>query len=99
MAGAAPPVAPLTLTLARYMPRHKQIAIARETLEIFTPLAHRLGLWQYKTELADLSFKHLFPQELPPPSARGLRPLARALRALAPRLTRLHPVCPRPAGV
>ena len=47
----------------QFMPVHKRVAIARETLEIFVPLAHRLGLRHYKTELADLSFKHLFPAE------------------------------------
>ena len=47
----------------QFMPVHKRVAIARETLEIFVPLAHRLGLRQYKTELADLSFKYLFPAE------------------------------------
>ena len=47
----------------QYMPVHKRASIARETLEIFSPLAHRLGMWQYKTELADLSFKYLFPDE------------------------------------
>ena len=41
----------------QYMPVDKRASIARETLEIFSPLAHRLGMWQYKTELADLSFK------------------------------------------
>jgi len=46
-----------------FMPPRKQVAIARETLEIFTPLAHRLGMWGYKTELADLSFKYLFPHD------------------------------------
>ena len=47
----------------QYMPVHKRIAIARETLEIFAPLAHRLGMWQFRSELADLSFKYLFPAE------------------------------------
>jgi len=47
----------------QYMPPHKRVAIARETLEIFAPLAHRLGMWQFKTELADLSFAYLFPEE------------------------------------
>lgn len=47
----------------QYMPIEKRAAIARETLEIFAPLAHRLGMWQYKTELSDLSFKYLFPKE------------------------------------
>ena len=47
----------------QYMPPHKRVAIARETLEIFTPLAHRLGMWSFKTELADLSFSYLFPEE------------------------------------
>ena len=47
----------------QHMPPHKRAATARETLQIFAPLAHRLGLWAYKTELSDLSFKYLFPAE------------------------------------
>jgi len=47
----------------QYMPPHKRVAIARETLEVFAPLAHRLGMWQFKTELADLSFAYLFPDD------------------------------------
>ena len=47
----------------QWMPVEKRASIARETLEIFAPLAHRLGMWQFKTELSDLSFKYLFPAE------------------------------------
>lgn len=47
----------------QYMPLEKRASIARETLEIFAPLAHRLGMWQYKTTLSDLSFSYLFPKE------------------------------------
>lgn len=42
-----------------HLPATKRRYIARETLEIFAPLAHRLGMWQFKWELEDLAFSHL----------------------------------------
>jgi GTP diphosphokinase / guanosine-3',5'-bis(diphosphate) 3'-diphosphatase len=45
-----------------YMPQHKQKAVAQETSDIFAPLANRLGIWQIKWELEDLSFRYLNPE-------------------------------------
>ncbi len=47
----------------KYLSRDRQIANAKETMDLYAPLANRLGIYSLKWELEDLSFKYLYPEE------------------------------------
>ena len=47
----------------QYLKRERQIAIAQETMQLYAPLANRLGLYAMKWELEDLGFQFLYPEE------------------------------------
>ena len=55
------------------LPLKRRRAIAQETLDIYAPLAHRLGIWEMKWRLEDLAFQHLNPQ--------GYREISKLLRS------------------
>ena len=58
------------------LPKDRRVAIAQETLDIYAPLAHRLGIWEMKWRLEDLAFQHINPQVY-----REISKLLRAKRA------------------
>lgn len=46
-----------------HLDNERQVRISRETLDIFAPIAHRLGMYRLKAELEDLAFKYLFNED------------------------------------
>lgn len=46
-----------------YLPKQKALRIARETLEVYAPIADRLGMGELKGELEDLSFPYVYPED------------------------------------
>ena len=63
------------------LPKQKQIEKAKETLEIYAPIAHRLGIHAIKWELEDLAFGTLHPRKYQEIKSPG-QPAARGARAL-----------------
>ncbi len=47
----------------QFLPEERRVAIAKETMEIYAPIANRLGMGRIKSELEDLSFRYLHPRE------------------------------------
>ena len=47
----------------QYLRKDRQIAISQETMQLYAPLANRLGLYSMKWELEDLGFQYLYPKE------------------------------------
>ena len=47
----------------KFLSSEKCQRVAKETLEIYAPIAHRLGIWRIMSRLEDLAFKHLYPAE------------------------------------
>ena len=47
----------------KHLKRDRQIAISKETMDLYAPLANRLGMYSLKWELEDLAFKYLYPED------------------------------------
>lgn len=75
-----------------HVPKEKQLRIARETLEIYVPIAHRLGMGKMRKALEDLAFPYVYPEEhkrvlsLLPPIEKSTEILERERKSLQKKL-------------
>ena len=51
------------MTTLKYVKKEKQLRIAKETIEIYAPIANLLGIWGFKSALEDLCFEYIYPDE------------------------------------
>lgn len=51
------------ITTLKYLKQDRQIAIATETIELYAPIAHKLGMYDLKIKLEDGAFRYLYPEE------------------------------------
>jgi GTP pyrophosphokinase len=51
------------LSTLEYLPEEKRRRVALESLEIYAPIAHRLGMGEFKGMLEDLAFPHVYPED------------------------------------
>jgi len=88
------------LRTLEYMPEHKQRGIAQETIDIYAPLAHRLGIAWMHSELEDLAFRYVNPHTYYDIQARLAKTqearahyLARMQEMIARELAQIHIRC------
>ena len=72
------------------LPRNRRQRIAQETLDIFAPLANRLGMWQIKWELEDLGFRYVNPKKYKEIALAINRHRAEREKRIAATVARLH---------
>lgn len=70
------------LSTLQHMPREKQIKIARESLEVFAPMADRLGMGRVRMQIEELGFSYLDPAEFKRLQAQMKKRLGKSTRKL-----------------
>jgi len=70
------------LSTLQYMPADKQVKIARESLEVFAPMADRLGMGRVRMQIEELAFSYLEPTEFKQLQAKMKKRLSKSTRKL-----------------